>query len=91
MPDFIDRIPFFDRTRWMMLQACASDGVNLKTFSRDIGMSERRIRDLLFAEKSDVGNLDLREVAEWFYCSIGRVPEFAIVPRGPWHSHERPV
>ncbi len=91
MPDFSDLVPFIDRTRWLMLQACGTDGVELKKFSKDIGISERRIRSILFSANSDVGDLNLRQIADWFYCSIGRVPEFSIVPMGEWHSRERPV
>jgi hypothetical protein len=90
MPDFCDLVPFIDRTRWLMLQACAVDGVDLKKFSKELGMSERRIRSILFSDKSDIGDLNLREIADWFYCSIGRVPEFSVVPMGEWHSRERP-
>ncbi|MNU33092.1 hypothetical protein D3C71_216490 [compost metagenome] len=91
MPDFSDLVPFIDRTRWLMLQACAADGVELKTFSKKIGMSERRIRSILFSENSPIGDLNLRQIADWFYCSIGRVPEFSVVPMREWHSRERPV
>jgi hypothetical protein len=90
MPDFCDLVPFIDRTRWLMLQACAADGVDLKKFSKELGMSERRIRSILFSDKSDIADLNLRQIAEWFYCSIGRVPEFSVVPMGEWHSRERP-
>jgi hypothetical protein len=90
MPDFCDLVPFIDRTRWLMLLACAADGVDLKKFSKELGMSERRIRSILFSDKSDIADLNLRQIAEWFYCSIGRVPEFSVVPMGEWHSRERP-
>jgi hypothetical protein len=90
MPDFCDLVPFIDRTRWLMLQACAADGVDFKKFSKELGMSERRIRSILFSDKSDIADLNLRQIAEWFYCSIGRVPEFSVVPMGEWHSRERP-
>jgi hypothetical protein len=91
MPDFSDLVPFIERTRWLMLQACTADGVTLATFSKDTGISERRIRSILFSEKSDIGNLNLREIAYWFHCSTGRVPDFSIVPMGEWHSGDRPV
>lgn len=91
IPDFFDLVPFIERTRWLMLQACGSDGVELKKFSEDTGMSERRIRSILFSDKSDIGNLNLREIAYWFHCSIGRVPDFSIVPMGKWNSRDRPV
>jgi hypothetical protein len=91
MPDFTDRIPFIERTRWLMLKACMTDGVHMKKFSKDVGMSEARIRDLLFSDKSDIADINLRELSDWFYCSMGRVPEFSIVPMGPWSLTERPL
>lgn len=91
MPDMSDLIPFLDRTRWLMFKACAAEGVDLKNFSRDLGMAESRIRDILFSDKADIGDLNIRQIAEWFYCSVGRTPEFSIVPRSGWHSTDRPA
>jgi hypothetical protein len=84
-----DLIPFVERTRWLMFKACATEGVAMRRFIADIGMPEKRVRDILFSEKADVGSLNLREIAEWFYCSVGKIPDFSLVPLGEWHSADR--
>jgi len=91
MPDFTDLIPFIDRTRWLMFQACASEGVEARKFAHDMGLPERRIRDILFSDASDIGDMNLREIADWFYLTVGETPEFTMTPRSQWNSDQRPL
>ncbi|NTF17851.1 hypothetical protein G6L37_05510 [Agrobacterium rubi] len=91
MPDFADLIPFVDRTRWLMFQACASEGVDAKKFAADMGLSDQRVRDILFSNEGGIKDMNLREIAHWFHFSVGTTPEFTMTPRGRWHSDERPL
>lgn len=90
MPDFTDLVSFVDKTRWLLFQACATPGVDADKFASDMGMSKEEIRDILFSRKGDIRDMGLREIAHWFYFTIGRTPEFSMEPLGAWHSRERP-
>jgi hypothetical protein len=82
MFDFTALVPFLERTRWLMFQACTTDGVDAGKFSLETGLSEKRIRNILFSSRKDIGDMNLREIAVWFHCSAGCVPEFTLVPHG---------
>lgn len=90
MPDFTDLVPFIDRTRWLMFQACTTPGVDARKFASDMGMSDRKVREILFSERGDIRDMNLREIAHWFYFTTGKTPEFSMEPRGAWHPADRP-
>lgn len=74
-------VEFEDKTRWLIFQAAGRSKIGANKLARKMGMSKAQIKGLLFDKpRYDVGSVDLRTMAEWFYFTIGRTPEFRLVP-----------